>query len=123
VLPGGFFSAIGDGPVEDVTIAGNRLTGAGMYMAVMAPPGQRRTRFRIAHNRSDTPYHAPGSAALDFERVDGLTVARNAIAVSGQGVALASVLESCDVAIYGNRVSHGAREARIAPYQCPGSGR
>jgi hypothetical protein len=120
-LPGGFFSAIGDGPVDDVVIARNTVTGAGMYMAVLAPPGQRRSNIRITGNSSDTGHHAPGSAALDFERVDGLTVARNAIPVSGPNMALASVLESCDVTIAGNLVSRGSREARIAPFGCDGT--
>ena len=119
-LPGGFFSAIGDGPVDGVTVARNTLTGAGMYMAALAPPGARRSSIRITGNRSDTAYRAPGSAALDFERIDGLTVARNAIPVAGPGMALASVSESCDVAVFGNLVSRGAREARIAPFSCPG---
>ena len=122
-LPGGFFSAIGQGPVDDVTIARNTLTGAGMYMAVIAPHGERRSNIRIVGNRSDSPYRAPGSAALDFERVDGLTVTRNAIPVSGPGVALASVAESCRVRISGNVISRGAREARIAPFRCSGSDR
>jgi hypothetical protein len=89
-------------------------------MAVLAPPGQRRSNIRITGNSSDTGYHAPGSAALDFQRVDGLTVARNAIPVSGPNMALASVLESCDVTISGNLVSRGSREARIAPFPCDG---
>jgi len=118
-LPGGFFSAIGRGPVDNVTIAGNRLSGAGMYMAVLAPPGQRRSNIRITRNASDTGYHAPGSAALDFEGVDGLTVARNDIPVSGRNMALASVSRSCDVTIFGNAISRGSRQARIAPFRCP----
>ena len=113
-LPGGFFSAIGQGPVDDVTIARNTLTGAGMYMAVMAPHGERRSNIRIVGNRSDSPYRAPGSAALDFERVDGLTVTRNAIPVSGPGVALASVAESCDVRRSPGTSSHAARAKRVS---------
>ncbi len=118
-LPGGFFSAIGDGPVDGVTIARNSLAGAGMYMAVLAPPGQRRSDIRITGNTSDTSYRSPGSAALDFERVDGLTVERNAIPLGGPSMALAAVSQSCDVTIAGNVVSRGSREARIAPFPCP----
>jgi hypothetical protein len=118
-LPGGFFSAIGHGPVDAVTIARNRLTGAGMYMAVLAPPGERRSRIRIVRNRSDTAYRAPGSAALDFERIDRLTVKRNAIPLDGPDMALASVSESCDVTIFGNVVARGSSEVRIAPFPCP----
>ena len=117
-FPGGFFSAIGDGPVDDVTIARNTVTGAGMYMAVLAPPGQRRSNIRIIGNASDTAYHAPGSAALDFERVDGLTVARNAIPLGAPNMALAAVSQSCAVKVFGNVIARGSVEARIAPFAC-----
>jgi hypothetical protein len=118
-LPGGFFSAIGDGPVEGVTIARNRLTGAGMYMAVVPAADERAANLRIVGNESDTGYRAPGSAAIDIERVDGVEIARNAIPLSGPNMALAAVLESCDVRVFANRVSRGGREARVAPFSCP----
>jgi hypothetical protein len=117
--PGGFFTAIGDGPVDSVTVSSNRLTGGGMYMAVLARPGQRRSNIRIAGNSSDTGYNAPGSAALDFERVYGMTVTGNTIPLSGPNMALASVSESCEVSISGNRFPGGVIEARVARYPCP----
>jgi hypothetical protein len=118
VLPGGFFTAIGDGPVDSVTVSSNRLTGAGMYMAVLARPGQRRSNVRIAGNSSDTGYDAPGSAALDFERVDGLTVTGNTIPLRGPNMALASVSESCGVSVFDNAFPGGVLEARVSPHLC-----
>ena len=113
-----FFAAIGSGPVDSVTVSGNRLNGAGMYMAVVAPPGQRRSNITITRNSSDTGYHAANSAAQHFVRVDGLTVAHNTIPLTGPSMALASVSESCNVNIWGNGFPGGVVEARISPYPC-----
>jgi hypothetical protein len=116
-----FFAAVGDGPVDSVTVEGNRLTGAGMYMAVIAPHGQRRSNIAIIGNSSDTGYHAPGSVALYFQRVDRLTVRGNTIPLSGPNMALASVSQSCGVTVSGNSFPGGVGEARISPYSCRAS--
>jgi len=115
-LPGGFFTAIGDGPIASVTVSNNTTSGVGMYMAVLAPSGQRRSQITISGNSSDTGYYAAGSVAMDFERVDGLTVTGNSIPLSGPNMALAWVSESCDVDVSGNSFPGGVAEARISPY-------
>jgi hypothetical protein len=119
-LTSGFFSAIGDGPVDSVTVSDNTLTGEGMHMTVVAPEGQRRSNITITGNSSDTGYFDPGGAALDFMRVDSITVTGNNIPLSGLDMALAEVSESCNVNISGNSFPGGVVEARIAPYSsCP----
>jgi Right handed beta helix region len=121
-LPGGFFTAIGDGPVESVAVTGNTLSGVGAYMAVLPPSGQRRSNITITDNVSDTGYYAPGSVALDLLRVDGLTVTGNTIPLSGPNMALADVAESCSVNVSQNTFPIGVVEARIVPYSsCSGS--
>ena len=117
-LPGGFLTLIGDGPIDSVTISNNRLSGVGMYMAVLAPEGQRRSNISVTGNSSDSGYYAPGSAALDFECVDGLTVTGNSIPLSSPNTALASVSESCNVNVHGNGFPGGVTEARVSPYPC-----
>jgi hypothetical protein len=118
-LTGAFFSAVGDGPVDSVAVIDNRTAGGAMYMAVLAPPGQRRSNIAISGNSSDTGHYAPGSAALDLERVDGANVWDNDIPLSGPNMALVSALESCNVAVWGNRFPGGVVEARISPHPCP----
>jgi hypothetical protein len=115
-LPGGFFTAIGDGLIDSVTVSDNSASGVGMYMAVLALPGQRRSQITISRNSSDAGYYAAGSVAMDFERVDGLTVTGNSIPLSGPNMALASVSKSCDVKISGNSFPGGVAQARISPY-------
>lgn len=117
-LRAGFFTAVGDGPVDRVTVADNRLSGAGMYMAVLAPRGERRSGIMISRNVASVGYSAPGGAALDFERVDRLAVIGNVIPLGAAGMALASIRDSCGVRIYGNRFSRGAAEARISGHVC-----
>jgi hypothetical protein len=119
-LPGGFFTAIGDGPIDSVSVSNNTTSGVGMYMAVLAPVGQRRSNITITGNSSDTGYNAPGSVAMDFLGVDGLSVTGNSIPLSGPNMALAWVSESCDVNVSGNSYPGGVAEARISPYSsCP----
>jgi len=115
-LPGGFFTAIGDGLIDSVTVSDNSTSGVGIYMAVLALPGQRRSQITISGNSSDTGYYAAGSVAMDFERVDGLTVTGNSIPLSGPNMALAWVSRSCDVKISGNSFPGGVAEARISSY-------
>ena len=113
-----FAAVIGRGPVHGVTIADNTLTRQGMYMAFLAPVHERRSNIRITGNSSDRGYSAAGSAALDFERIDGLTVRGNRIPLSGPNMALASASRSCNVNISGNRFPGGAVQARVSPYRC-----
>ncbi len=120
-LPGGFFTAIGSGPVDYVTVSGNTLTGAGMYMAVLSPPGQRRSHITITGNGANTGYSAPGSDAVDAVGVDVLTVTANYVPLSGPNMALATVSQSCRVNVSGNTFPGGVVEARVAPYPCGGS--
>jgi hypothetical protein len=112
------FLAYGNGPVDDVTVSYNRLRGEGMRMAVLPTPGQRRSNVTIIGNVSETGYYEYNGAAMNFVRVDGLTVTGNAAPLSAPKMALASVSESCNVNISGNSFPGGVVEARISPYSC-----
>jgi hypothetical protein len=118
-LPGGFLSAIGDQPIDGLRVLGNRMSGAGMYLAVLAAPGRRHSGITVAGNSADVGYSAPGSAAFDFEGVQGLRVTGNRIRLSGANMALAWVLDSCGVRISGNRFPGGVVQARVVPASCP----
>jgi hypothetical protein len=112
------FAALGDGPVDNVTVSYNTVVGRGMYLAALAPAGRRYSRIAITGNVSDTGYYSPGSVAMDFVRVDGLTVTGNTTPLSGPNMALASVAESCNVNISGNSYPGGVVEARIGAWNC-----
>jgi hypothetical protein len=113
-----FAAVIGSGPVDGVTIADNTLRGKGMYMALLAPVGERRSKITITGNSSDRGHYAAGSAALDFERIDGLTVTGNTIPLSGPNMALASVSRSCNVNVSGNHFPGGVVQSRVSSYSC-----
>jgi hypothetical protein len=112
------FVATGDGPVDGVTVSGNRIAGKGMRMGVFSPPGQRRSNITITGNVSDTGYSDAIGAAMAFAGVDGLSVTRNRAPLSGRDMALASASRSCDVEIAGNAFPGGVTESRVAPYEC-----
>jgi hypothetical protein len=113
------FVAAGDGPVDGVTVTNNTLSGAAMHMAVLPPPGQRRSNITITGNQSDAGFYNTNGAAMDFARVDGLTVKQNTALLSAPNMALASVTASCAVDISGNSYAIGVVEARISAYSCP----
>jgi Ca2+-binding RTX toxin-like protein len=112
------FAALGDGPVDNVTVSYNTVVGRGMYLAALAPTGRRYSGITITGNVSDTGYYSAGSVAMDFVRIDGLTVTGNTIPLSGPNMALAAVWESCSVSVSGNSYPGGVVEARINPYDC-----
>ena len=112
------FAAMGHGPVDNVTVSYNTVVGRGMYLAALAPTGRRYSGITIIGNVSDTGYYSAGSVAMDFVRVDGLTVTGNTIPLSGPNMALAAAWESCDINVAGNSYPGGLVESRIYPYDC-----
>jgi hypothetical protein len=112
------FAALGQGTVDRVTVSYNTVVGRGLYLAAIAPTARRFSNIRILGNSSDTGHNAPGSVAMDFVRIDGLTVTGNTVPLSGRTMALADVSESCNVNVSGNRFPGGVAEARIHAYPC-----
>ena len=110
-------AALGDAPVSGITMRENTLVGQSLRVAAL-PRGRRYAAFTIAGNVSDTGHYAPGSTAMDFIRVDGLTVTGNTVPLSGENMAVAYVIESCNVTVSGNSYPGGVTEARISPYTC-----
>jgi hypothetical protein len=110
------FDAVGDGPVDSITVSGNTITGGGTHMVAIAKPGQRHSNIAITGNVSDTPYANPGSVAIDIVRVDGVTVIGNSLPLGAPNMALVDASESCGVDVSGNTYSGGVAEARIHPY-------
>ena len=109
-------AALSDSPIQGVTFSQNTIVGEPMVIAALPPTGRRYADFEIVGNVSDTGHNAPGSVAMQFVRIDGLTVTGNTVPLSGENMALARVAESCGVTISGNSYPGGVAEARVTPY-------
>jgi hypothetical protein len=110
------FDALGDGPVDSISVLNNVITGVGTHMQVQALPGQRHSNIAINGNVSSGAFSNPGSVAIDAVRVDGLTVTGNTIPLGAVNMALVDASESCSVTVSGNTFSGGVTEARIHSY-------
>jgi Right handed beta helix region len=116
-----FFAANGWGPIGNLTVEDNVLSGVALRMTVAPVKGSGyiRRAVRVADNRSDTAFQGDGAAALQFRDVIGLTVTGNVVPLDGGGAALVQVDDSCQVTISGNRFPGGATEWQGSIGQCP----
>jgi len=110
---------VGAGPVDDVTLSRNQLTGKAFTVLIRAPEGTRRSNFVITDNVSDTPLWITNGSAIVASDVIGLTVSGNHQALTGPEMSLADVSNSCQVSISGNEFPGGVAEATIKPTACP----
>ena len=69
-----FLAVAGNGPVDQVIVSNNRLTGKLLTVTILPPPGDRRTNFWITGNRGGA---ASSRTPIKVNRVDGLVVWRN----------------------------------------------
>ncbi len=109
-----FVAAGGGGPVNRVVIARNTLRGRDLSFRVVPPEGQRRQRFWVVDNTSDTPISEP---PVEFTRVDGAIVHGNRQPISGPE-ALVKVHDSCDVAVTNNNTAPGTLALEGRSRQC-----
>jgi hypothetical protein len=117
-LTGGFFATLGKGPVDHIRVEDNVLTGAGMHMVLLAPPGERRSDYTVTGNRATTPYSVPGSVAFDFDGIDGAVVKRNRVPLGAPNMALMATVRSCGITVADNAFPGGVAEARFAAFGC-----
>jgi Right handed beta helix region len=110
-----FVAAGGGGPVNQVVIARNQLRGRPMNFWVTPPENQRRQRFWIVDNASDT---AAATAPLRFTRADGVMVHGNRQPIRGVGEPLANATDSCDVAVMANDTAPGTLALGGQSRQC-----
>jgi hypothetical protein len=98
-----FVASHGQGPVNDVVISGNRLTGHPLTIDAMAPDGTRRSNWVVSDNVSDAPVH---TRPMRFFGIDGLVVRGNTQPVTGRepGVVLTDV---CGDKVSGNDFGSG----------------
>lgn len=117
-----FISAHGHGPVNNVTVNRNTLTGEQMNISVYPEPGTRRSGWTITGNTSDYVGHGT-RGLIAIERVDGLRVEGNyhALAAS-RDMPFVETWASCGLTVKGNTVPGALMELRDnGGYTCPAS--
>lgn len=72
-----FVAAHGKGPVDWVTVMGNRLEGMALGIDVEDKDGGRRKNWRVLDNTSTLPSGSPRGSTMRFKRVDSVTVRDN----------------------------------------------
>jgi hypothetical protein len=98
-----FVAAEGAGPVDDVTIERNRLTGQAMGVQMRDLAGGIRRNWRVLDNTSDVVAGSGNGAAMEFYRVDGLLVRGNRQPFDPRrGMLGIKAFAACNVVVTGN---------------------
>jgi hypothetical protein len=92
-----FVASHGQGPVDDVMIAGNRLQDHSLTIYVAAGGKKRRSNWVVRDNTSDTTVNTP---PMRFAGIDGLLIQNNRQQVDGERPAV-TLSDDCGV-----RVTH-----------------
>ena len=114
-----FVAAGGGGPVNQVVIARNELQGRPMNLWVIPPEDERRQRFWVVDNTSDT---AAAKPPLRFTRADGVVVDGNRQPIRGPGEPLVLATDSCDVSVTDNDTAPGTLALGGESRRCNSSG-
>jgi hypothetical protein len=109
-----FVPAAGGGPIDRVVIARNRLHGRPLTIDVKTPEGQRRRHFWVVDNTTDAIHH---EGPVNFTRVDGVVVRGNRQPV-GEGAALVTTTDSCDVRVKDNDIAPSTQALRGESREC-----
>ena len=106
------------GPVEDVMIVGNRLSGKTMNISLRAPTAKRRTNFSLIGNVSDASFGS-SLAAVTIEGFDGVTIRDNVLPLAaGRGMTAVAFRATCDTSVAGNQFVNAARDVSSDGYDC-----
>jgi Right handed beta helix region len=109
-----FVPAAGGAPINRIVIARNRLHGRPLTIDVKTPEGQRRRQFWVVDNTTDAIHH---EGPLRFTRADGVVVRGNRQPV-GEGAALVSTTDSCDVRVEENDIAPSTRALEGGSREC-----
>jgi hypothetical protein len=109
------YSIVESAPIDNQAFTNNRVVGQGLKIGIGDPANAhyRATNVTITGNVAAVP-QAP--AAINIVNVDGLTMTRNTVAMTGGP--MASVVGSCGLRIAGNRYPGGTTAALINPSIC-----
>jgi hypothetical protein len=116
-----FFAANGWGPISNLIVTGNVLTGVPLHITVqpIGRSGYIRRAVSITDNRSDTAWDNAENPAFKFRSVIGLTVSGNVAPLAGPGAPMIEVINSCQVTVQDNEFPGGSREWVGASGECP----
>jgi hypothetical protein len=118
-----FFGAVGysgGGPVDGITVDGNRVIGKSLAVLVEPARGERWSNLSITNNASDTAEFYNGNlSVMDVRSVDGLTVSGNRQRAASSSQVLVAAADACGVAVSGNEFVGGGGELRTSGvHQC-----
>lgn len=113
-----FVAAHGNGPVDNVVIAYNRLRGRDLAVDVEAPSGTRRSNFYVVGNTSDKQSAAD---PLRFTRIDGVVVQDNLQPVQSLKTAILAT-DVCGLAVQANAFIGVVRNVNAVGAACPQPG-
>jgi hypothetical protein len=107
-----FVSAVGSGPVSEITVRNNTLQGRAMNSTI-GNFTERRRAWAIVGNRTDTSYGTQAGAVIGVRRVDGLLVTGNTQRVqAGRSMYLVSTSDVCGVSVGRNIVRNGSGQQK-----------
>jgi len=109
------YALVLNAPLSEQSFTGNRIQGQGLRIGLVDPG---RTSYRaagvtISGNVSDTAQWAP---AVEATSIDGLTIASNAVPMSGG--TMATVTDSCRVSVSGNSYPGGTAQVAVSSPSC-----
>jgi hypothetical protein len=105
-------------PVDDITVARNRLKGKPMNISLVAPPSKRRSNFSLIDNVSDYSYGST-SAAVKITGFDGVTIRDNVLPLVERRKMTAVHLQStCGAVVENNEFKGAAKEVVDDGYVC-----
>jgi hypothetical protein len=112
-----FLSSYGNGPVEDVVVSGNRLSDLVLGIDVKPPKNDRRARFYILDNTSDTQAE---TAPLRFTQVDGIVIRDNEQPVSSPDEPGILTQDVCGIAVKNNDFGRATKAVEVEGEACDG---
>jgi hypothetical protein len=109
-----FVAAEGYGPVNDITIQGNRLRGQAISVRMQDLGGGTRHNWRILGNIGDIVSGNPYGAVMRFFRVDGLEVRGNHQRFDPRrGMVGITASSACNVVVTGNDFPGSTGQGRV----------
>lgn len=107
-----FIAAAGDGPVNNVTVEGNRLRGIALQIWMVDKAGGIRHNWKVLNNTSDRIHNNRDLAPMRFWRVDGLEVHGNTQPFTKGSVMYGVRAEdSCKLALDGNTYANATGQS------------
>ena len=108
-----FVSAEGHGPVDHITIRGNRLWGMPLSITMEDLDGGLRRDWKVFDNTSDLPAGGAQGATMRFVRLDGLEVRGNVQPMKpDRDMYLVGATNSCNLSVSGNTIPNGVGELK-----------